>query len=60
MKKKWGEQTLDESAAGFASGAVRHLDLRFAKADLGEHVRFRQRFHATDAMLVTIAVLRCS
>jgi hypothetical protein len=33
-KKKRSEQSFHEPAASFASGAVGHLDLGFAKADL--------------------------
>ena len=41
-----------------------HLDLRLAKADLGQVIAGSESaaasVHATDAMLFTIAVLRCS
>ena len=55
------EQSLDQPAAGLASGAVRHLDLRIAKPDLGAGWSSRAlATHAIDVRLVAIAAFRCS
>ena len=63
-KKQGGKKTFNESAASLASGSVSHLDLRLAEANLGwrglkRAFAFRS-VQATELMLVTIAVLRCS
>ena len=59
-KQQRSEQTFDQAAAGDASGAVRHLDLRLAKLDLGRRaVADDGRLQAGHARVVAIA-LRCS
>ena len=57
--EKGNEEALDKATAGFTSSAMGHFNLRFTETDLRRGDRFG-RLHATDAMLVTIAVLRCS
>ena len=60
-KKQRRKEPFHQPAAGLAAGPVRHLDLRIAEADLGaQRPCSRLRRQAADAMLVTIAVLRCS
>ena len=62
--KQWSEKTFNESAASLASGSVSHLDLRLAEANLGGRGLKRAlalgTVQATELMLLTIAVLRCS
>ena len=60
-KKQRGEKTFNQLAAGFASGSVRHLDLRVAEADgNGLGINGGRRAQAIELRLVTIAALRCS
>src|ERR1700733_13493268 len=48
-KKQRSKKTFYESAAGFTSGSVRHLDLRLAEANSWRTIG--GSFYATDAML---------
>ena len=62
-KEKRREQSFDQPAAGFASGSVRHLDLRIAKADLGRRFgvgrRQRSARSSSDSPLPPCGVRSC-
>jgi hypothetical protein len=54
------KQTLHESAAGLAAGAVRHLDLRVAKANIGGGVVCASfTVHAAELMVSLPLLLPC-
>ena len=60
-KKERSEKTFHQTAAGFSTGAVGHLNLRLAEADLGSGApKLYLAFHAGELRVVTKLALRCS
>ena len=60
-KKQGSKKAFDQLAAGFASGSVRHLDLRIAEPDgRGFGNCERRRSAQAIELRLTIAALRCS
>lgn len=60
-EEEGSKKSFDKTPAGLPAGAMRHFDLRLAKADLGSSTPERSlAAHAGELRLVTRAAFRCS